>query len=123
MPERSYPLARRGDDADDYHGELIPDPYRWLEDTDAPETRTWIEAENELTEAFLAAVPAREAIRSRLTELWDYPKLGVPFERGGRWFQTRQSGLQNQPVLFVMEAPETRAGCCSIRTSSRGAGR
>jgi len=106
MPERSYPLARRGDDADDYHGELIPDPYRWLEDTDAPETRTWIEAENELTEAFLAAVPAREAIRSRLTELWDYPKLGVPFERGGRWFQTRQSGLQNQPVLFVMEAPD-----------------
>ncbi|HKH87254.1 MAG TPA: prolyl oligopeptidase family serine peptidase, partial [Acidimicrobiales bacterium] len=79
---------------------------RWLEDTDAPETRAWISAENALTAAFLAGVPSREAIRSRLTELWDYPRFGVPFERGGSWFQTRQTGLQNQPTLFVMDSAD-----------------
>jgi prolyl oligopeptidase len=102
---RPYPPARQGNAVDDYHGEQIRDPYRWLEDTDAPETRAWIAAQNKRTEAFLAAVPQREAIQARLTALWDYPKLGVPFERGGRWFQLRNSGLQNQPVLFVMDAP------------------
>lgn len=105
MPRRTYPPARRGDVVDDHFGESVPDPYRWLEETDDPETRAWIAAENELTETFLAAVPTREAIRGRLTELWNYPKAGVPFERGGRWFQFRDSGLQNQPVLHVMDAP------------------
>jgi prolyl oligopeptidase len=103
---RSYPPARLGTDADDYHGELVGDPYRWLEVTDDPEVAGWIKAQNELTESFLAAVPAREAIRARLTELWDYPKFGVPFERGGRWFQTRNPGLAAQPVLYVMDAPD-----------------
>lgn len=79
---RSYPPARAGDDVDDYHGEAVSDPYRWLESTDDPETVGWIKAQNELTESFLSAVPAREAIRARLTELWNYPKYGVPFERG-----------------------------------------
>jgi prolyl oligopeptidase len=99
-----YPAARQGSDEDDYHGELIRDPYRWLEDTDSAETRAWISAENAITEEFLTAVPTREDIRGRLTGLWDYPRFGVPFERGGKWFQTRQSGLQNQPALFVMPA-------------------
>jgi prolyl oligopeptidase len=103
--DRSYPPARRGAQVDDYHGEPVGDPYRWLEDGDAPETTAWVEAENQLTEAFLAEVPAREEIRSRLVELWDYPRFGVPFERGGRWFQSRNSGLQGQPVLWVMEEP------------------
>lgn len=105
MLDRSYPPARRGAQVDDYHGEPVGDPYRWLEDGDAPETTAWVEAENQLTEAFLAEVPAREEIRSRLVELWDYPRFGVPFERGGRWFQSRNSGLQGQPVLWVMEEP------------------
>jgi len=103
---RSYPLTRTGNDVDDYHGETVSDPYRWLENTDDPETAGWIKAQNELTEGFLSAVPAREAIRARLTELWDYPKYGVPFERGGRWFQSRNSGLAPQPVLHVMDAPD-----------------
>jgi prolyl oligopeptidase len=106
LPQRAYPPARLGDDADDYHGELIPDPYRWLEDTGSAETSAWIKAENELTAEYLAAVPEREAIRARLTELWDHPVFGVPFERGGRWFQFRNSGLQNQPVLQAMDAPD-----------------
>jgi prolyl oligopeptidase len=106
LPQHAYPPARLGDDADDYHGELVPDPYRWLEDTGSAETKAWIKAENELTERFLAAVPERDAIRARLTELWDHPVFGVPFERGGRWFQFRNPGLQNQPVLHVMDAPD-----------------
>jgi prolyl oligopeptidase len=103
---RCYPPARRGNDVDDYHGEPLSDPYRWLENTDDPETAGWIKAQNDLTESFLSAVPAREAIRARLTELWDYPKYGVPRQRGGRWFQSRNSGLQPQPVLYVMDAPD-----------------
>jgi len=103
---RRYPPARRGPDADDYHGERVSDPYRWLEVTEDPDVAGWIKAQNELTESFLAGAGDREAIRARLTELWNYPKAGVPFERGGRWFQSRNSGLQSQPVLYVMEAPD-----------------
>ena len=79
MLDRSYPSAREGNQVDDYHGELVRDPYRWLEDGDDPETVAWVRAENELTEAFLAALATREAIRSRLTELSDHPRFGVPF--------------------------------------------
>jgi prolyl oligopeptidase len=105
LPEYEYPAARLGDDADDHHGDLVRDPYRWLEDTDSAETAAWIKAQNELTERFLETVPERQEIRARLTELWDYPDAGVPFERGGRWFQLRRAGLQNQPVLYVADAP------------------
>ncbi|MGH9105984.1 MAG: prolyl oligopeptidase family serine peptidase [Acidimicrobiales bacterium] len=102
--------TRRGQQVDDYHGELVADPYRWLEDTGSEEVRSWIEAQNELTGAFLARLPAREEIRSQLTELWDYPKRGAPFERGGRWFQERNSGLQDQPVLYVLGSPGAGEG-------------
>jgi prolyl oligopeptidase len=113
----SYPPARMGGDVDDYHGELIADPYRWLETTTDAETVSWIKAENELTESFLAAVPARESIREQLTGLWDYPRAGVPFERGGRWFQSRNPGLAAQPVLYIMDQPgETGVPGGSTRT-------
>jgi prolyl oligopeptidase len=98
--------ARRSDQVDDYHGELVADPYRWLEDTNSSETRDWVQAENELTEEWLSRVEAREEIRRRLSELWDYPRFKAPFERGGRWFQLRNSGLQNQDVLYVMDSAE-----------------
>jgi prolyl oligopeptidase len=101
MAPISYPSAHRSDVVDDHFGQLVADPYRWLEDPDDPATKAWIEAENALTESVLAAAPERHRIRARITELWDYPKFGVPFERGGRWFQTRNSGLQNQSVLYV----------------------
>lgn len=102
----SYPKARTGPDADDYHGETVADPYRWLEDTDAAETVEWVRDENALTEAWLASVPTRVGISDRLTELWDYPRHGVPVERGGRLFQFRNSGLQAQSVLYVMSSPD-----------------
>ncbi len=100
-----YPLARRDDLVEELHGVPVADPYRWLETADDPGTRTWIAAQNALTERFLARVPAREEIRARLSELWDYPRFDVPFERGGQWLQTRNSGLQDQPVLYVGAAP------------------
>jgi prolyl oligopeptidase len=98
----TYPPARRdGTTVDERHGHRIPDPYRWLEDTDAPETRTWIEAQNALTERHLAAVPERAAIRARIAALWDRPRRGVPLRRGARWFQLRNTGLQDQDVLWT----------------------
>jgi len=102
-----YPQTRRDDAVVDVlHGEPIADPYRWLEDTTSSETAEWVKLENELTESVLGRIGARGEIRRRLTEVWDYPKRGVPFERGGRWFQLRNSGLQPQSVLFVMDAPD-----------------
>jgi prolyl oligopeptidase len=95
-----YPEARKGDVVDDYHGTKVPDPYRWLEDVDAPETRAWIEAENRVTEAFLAQVPERDRMRRRLTTLWNYPRYGPPFKKAGRYFFFKNDGLQNQSVLY-----------------------
>src|SRR5512139_3078578 len=103
MSEIAYPSTDRVDQVDDYHGTLVVDPYRWLENTDSQQTRAWIEAQNRLTFDFLAHIPARDRIRRRLTELWDYPKAWAPLRRGGRYFQLRNSGLQNQDVLYVME--------------------
>ena len=100
---RNYPPARRAEQLDDYHGTAIADPYRWLEDADSEETLAWIKAQNELTFAYLSAIPCREHIHKRFTELWDYPKMSAPFKRGERYFQFRNSGLQNQDVLFTME--------------------
>lgn len=100
-----YPPTRRGTDSENLHGDVVADPYRWLEDTDSPETREWIGAQNRLTEAWLSRVRSREQIRERLTQLWDFPKPGSPVERGGRWFQWRQDGLANQPVLHWGGAP------------------
>lgn len=97
----TYPHARPGDQVDDYHGTKVPDPYRWLEDPDSDETRAWVEAENKLTSAYLAKIPARDRLRTRLTELWDYEKVGVPTERGGRYLFAKNNGLQNQSVLYV----------------------
>src|SRR5215472_10964563 len=96
-----------GHDGDDYHGEFVADPYRWLEETGSPETRAWIAAQNELTAGVLAGRADLAGLTGLLTTLADYPRYGVPFERGGRWFQFRNSGLQNQPVLYVMESPDS----------------
>ncbi len=95
-----YPAARRGDTVDDYNGVKVADPYRWMEQLDAPETRTWVKAEAALADSYLAKIPAREALKARLRELLDYEKFSVPFQRGGQYFYTRNSGLQPQSVLY-----------------------
>ena len=100
----TYPVARKGDQTDDYHGVKVADPYRWLEDLDSPETRAWVEAENKLTFGFLESIPQRTAIKDRLTKLWNYEKYGIPFREGKRYFYTRNSGLQNQAVLYTVTA-------------------
>ncbi|MCK4703373.1 S9 family peptidase, partial [Candidatus Bathyarchaeota archaeon] len=88
------------------HGVEVPDSYRWLEDIDSEETRAWIDAQNRVTFGYLEKVPARQRIREKMTELWDFEKYGIPFKRGERYFYTYNDGLRNQPVLLWMEDPD-----------------
>ncbi|MDB6150850.1 MAG: prolyl endopeptidase [Chthoniobacter sp.] len=97
----AYPVAPRSDQTDNYHGTLVPDPYRPLENADSPETKEWIDAQNKLTFGFLGNIPERKQINERLTKLWDYEKYGVPYREGGRFFFTKNTGLQNQSVLYT----------------------
>lgn len=99
----NYPQARQSDCSDTYHGKTIRDPYRWLEDPDSDETRAWIEAENEITFGFLNEIKDRDRIKSRLTQLWNYEKFGIPFKQGDRYFYFKNDGLQNQNVLYVLD--------------------
>jgi prolyl oligopeptidase len=110
MTRLPYPPAPTSDQVDDFHGTMIADPYRPLEDADAPATRAWIAAENALTEQVLAAIPQRTAIRERLAQVWDHPRAGVPWRRGSRWFQLRNTGLQDQDVLWTADRPDARDG-------------
>jgi prolyl oligopeptidase len=90
------------DQIDEYGGGIrVADPYRWLEDVDSPQTQAWIAEENALTQAFLEDVPGRERIRTRLTELWNYERRSVPERVGAQYAWFRNTGLQNQPVLYV----------------------
>ncbi|MFZ0276451.1 MAG: prolyl oligopeptidase family serine peptidase [Candidatus Sulfotelmatobacter sp.] len=100
----TYPQARRSDQVDDYHGTKVADPYRWLEDTDSAETHTWVEAENKLTFGYLDQLPYRQAIRDRLTKLWNYERFSTPSQHGGRYFFQHNTGLQQQNVLLVAES-------------------
>jgi prolyl oligopeptidase len=97
-----YPDAHRAPASDDYHGTRVADPYRWLEDAEAPDTVRWVDAENALTRRTLDG-PERDAIRQRLSELHDYPRVSVPRRKGGRYFYTRNPGLLNQGVVYVRE--------------------
>jgi prolyl oligopeptidase len=106
MTTLRYPDTATVDQVDDYHGERIADPYRWLEDTDAPETAAWIAEQNAVTAAWIGEVADRDDIVARLRALWDHPRASVPTHRGKRWFQLRNSGLQDQDVLVVMDAPD-----------------
>ncbi len=101
----TYPVPPQTDTVDEYHGQKIKDIYRTLEDSDEPNTRTWIEAENKLTDGFLKSIPQRTAIQQRLTKLWNYERFGLPVERNGKLFWTRNDGLQNQEVLYVADSP------------------
>jgi prolyl oligopeptidase len=97
-----YPKPVKVEQVDDYHGTRVPDPYRWLEDPDSEATKAWVEAENRVSFAYLEAIPARERIKERLTQLWDYEKYGVPFKKGERYFYFKNDGLQNQSVFYTL---------------------
>ena len=97
----SYPDTPRIDQIDESFGVAVPDPYRWLEDLNAEQTRDWIEAQNGLTASILATVPQRGPIHARLTTLWDYERWSVPAKVGSLYAYFRNTGLQNQAVLMV----------------------
>jgi prolyl oligopeptidase len=96
-----YPAAPKGNQVDNYHGTKVADPYRWLENPDSPESRKWIEAENKLTFHFLDQIPQRAAIKARLKELWDYEKFSAPEKEQSQYFFRKNSGLQNQSVIYT----------------------
>jgi prolyl oligopeptidase len=100
-----YPAAPLDDTVDIYHGEAVADPYRRLEELDAPETRAWIDAEVALTERFLAAIPQRAAVRDRLTAVWNYERFGIPNRVGDQYVFAKNTGLQNQSVLYIAATP------------------
>ena len=100
-----YPETERGEVVDNYFGTEVADPYRWLEDDRSEATAAWVEAENAVTEDYLAQIPFRNAIRKRLTQLWNYPKEGAPSKHGNWWYYYYNDGLQNQSVLYRTKAP------------------
>jgi prolyl oligopeptidase len=103
LSRRVYPASRIADIAETYHGIVVGDPYRWLENPDSEETRTWVAAQNALTAAVLSG-PLRGSLVRRLTELHDYPRTSAPLKRRHRYFLLHNTGLQDQPVLYVSEA-------------------
>jgi prolyl oligopeptidase len=99
-----YPESRQIDHVDNYHGTVVADPYRWLEDVDSDQTRAWVEAQNQVTFAYLESIAERERIRQRLTELWDYERYGTPWKEGDSYLYWKNDGLQNQSVLYIQSS-------------------
>ena len=100
------PLTKTIDHVDEYHSVKVPDPYRWLEDDvrTSKEVAAWVTAQNEVTFSFLESIPQRKVIQQRLTELWNYERVSPPSQSGGRYFYSKNDGLQNQSVLYVMDS-------------------
>lgn len=99
-----YPPSAKKDIVENHHGTTVEDPYRWLEDSQAPETRAWIEEQNKLTFSYLEKLPYRKQIRDRLTQLWNFEKYSVPHREGDRYFYMKNDGLQNQYVLYTTKS-------------------
>lgn len=99
----SYPETKKVDTVDVYYGVEVTDPYRWLEDDNAPDTKEWVKAENKVTDSFLARIPFRDKLKERYTQLFNYPKYDVPSMKGDYIFFSKNDGLQNQSVLYVQK--------------------
>src|SRR3982751_922217 len=101
----AYPETARGDVVETQFGERIADPYRWLENDVRQDAnvRTWVDAQNRASSAFLSQLPGRDAIRTRMTQLYNYERFGMPERAGNSYFYTRNDGLQNQAALYVRE--------------------
>src|SRR6266496_3256388 len=99
-----YPKTRQTNQVDDYNGAKVTDPYRWLEDDNSPETKAWVEAQNKVTFGWLDQIPERKALKEKLTRLWNYERYGIPSKEGGRYFFSKNDGLQNQAVLYTVES-------------------
>lgn len=102
----TYPQTKRVDVVEEQFGEKIADPYRWLENDvrNDPEVAAWVEAQNKLTDAYLDTLPGRDAFKTRIKQLFDYERFGVPTHKGDRYFYAHNTGLQNQAVLWVRDS-------------------
>ena len=108
-PTCAVPRARTDSQVDTYFGTSVRDPYRWLENADAADTKAWVEAENCVTFAYFARIPERARILERLTKLWNYERFGVPGRQGGTYVFTRNDGLQNQSVYYWQRSLQTES--------------
>ncbi|MEN8679347.1 MAG: prolyl oligopeptidase family serine peptidase [Akkermansiaceae bacterium] len=106
-PPLSYPDSKPGRTVETLHGVEVPDPYRWLEDLNSDQTADWVKAQSSLTDAYLEAIPGRKALEAHLTKLWNVERFGVPFFEGGRYFFSKNDGLQNQSVLYSTKSLDT----------------
>jgi prolyl oligopeptidase len=103
IPKLTYPETKRVDVVDTYFGTTVPDPYRWLEDDNAPEVAAWVEAENKVTFGYLDKISYRPQLKARLTKLFNYPKFGFPTRRGENFIFSKNDGLQNQSVQYIQK--------------------
>ena len=90
----TYPEAPHDNTVDTYYGEKVPDPFRPLEDDNSEATKAWVQAENKLTQAYLAKLPQRAKYLKRVKEVTNYEKVGIPFEKHGKWYLYRNNGTQ-----------------------------
>ncbi len=103
----TYPHTRTIDHVDDYHGTLVADPYRWLEDDRSPETMAWVKEQNAVTMPYLRSLPMRQSFHDRIADLFNHMRYGLVVKEGGKWFFTRNDGLQNQATLFVADSADS----------------
>jgi prolyl oligopeptidase len=108
-PPISYPITATVNQVDTYHGIEVADPYRWLEDPHTEATQDWIAAQNDVTFKYLNEIPVRDALKQRITQLWNYEKYSAPFKRGDRYFYFKNDGLQNQSVLYTLPTLDTES--------------
>src|SRR3954447_18814415 len=101
-----YPETKTVEQVDDFFGTKVSDPYRWLENDTAEETKDWVKRENAVTNAYMAQIPFRDAIKKRLTELWNYEKFSAPFKEGIYTYFYKNNGLQNQSVLYRQQGEQ-----------------
>ena len=105
----AYPTTRKVDTVTNYHGTSVPDPFRWMEAIDRPEVAEWSRAQNAITMPYLASLPGRHIFHTRITSLYNYPRSGMPWFEGGRWYYSKNSGLQRQSVWYSrtsLDGPE-----------------
>jgi len=99
-----FPARKDESVADDYHGQKIADPYRWLEDPDSEDTKKFVEEQNKISGPYITACSERETIKKELTDLWNYAKYGCPHKEGDKYYFSKNSGLQNQSVVYVQDS-------------------
>lgn len=102
-----YPKTKRVEHTDSYHGTVVSDPFRWLEDDNSSETKAWVEAQNQVTFGYLKTIPQRAGLKDRLTELWNYERYSSPSKVGDKYFYSKNDGLQNQSVFYVTDSPQS----------------